>query len=229
MHDPLESVNRVSFSVNNTFDRFFLKPMAGAYRDKAPEPVQSCIGNISSNLKEPVRMVGHAMTGAVEDALVSGVRLVFNTVVGGFGCLDVAESMKMPERNTDIGLALRSRSGPKQIYLVIPLLGPSSMIDSVGTIAGRYLVPFTATVPKKEGGFSNAFSGDVRKYNVYETTDNKRLGVYFTTLIVHDRSELLDATDFLDAAALDPYLFWRDAYLEQRASLADEVRERSNR
>ncbi len=226
--DPFETENRAIYAFNDTVDRAVLKPTAELYRDYTPEPVQGCVSNIFSNLKEPIRVVSHAITVDGQGVANSTVRFFINTVVGGLGCFDAAgKSMKIERKEKDLGLAVRSiLNDDQQLFIMVPLLGPSTLVDAGGSYVGNeYLNPFDATLPESEGG-KGLLSQRWDDNNPYSTRRNGLRNIYLGVNVVKTRAELLDVTDVLDTAALDPYAFVRDGYLQRRAALAEEIRER---
>ena len=225
--DPFETENRAIYAFNDAVDRTLVKPVAETYKDNMPQPVQSCVRNMASNLKEPVRVVSHALTFNGVGVADSTVRFVLNTVVGWLGCFDAAgEGMGVKRNNSDLGLAARSiLGGDQQVFVMLPLLGPSTFVDAGGTYLGsEYLDPLDATLPENEGG--EGYYEDADKLNPYSTPRAGLRNTYLGIEALSTRADLLDVTDLVDTAALDPYAFVRDAYLERRAALAQTIRER---
>lgn len=210
--DPFESTNRVIYGFNSVVDGVVLEPLARGYDAITPQPVQGCISNIGGNLNEPVNTVGHTIGGELGYAGQSLFRFGFNTVFGIFGCFDAAAGLlDIEENETDIGLGLRAQfhtEDTEQLYLVLPIIGPSTPLDATGTIAGSFLDPLQI---------------DSQNNPYWIEHNKKRAGVQVLTIIDY-RAQLLPATDFIKEAALDPYEFTRDAYLEQRVATADEIR-----
>ena len=193
--DPIESFNRQVFEFNDIVDRALLKPIAEAY-EYLPEPVRDCFSNIFSNFREPTNAVSNLLQGKAADAASDTCRFIVNSTVGLLGCFDVARQMGLEKHNEDFGQAFgRWGIGPGP-YLVLPILGASTVRDAIGIYgAEAYLDP-------------NFWINNVALRNWI-------LGTRF----VNARSELLQADDLISGAALDKYRFVRDGYLQRRRSL----------
>ena len=227
-NDPFEIENRFIHGVNDTIDRIALEPTARAYVAVVPVPAQNCVSNFFSNLGEPINAVSHAMALNHESAGLSVSRFVMNTFMGGVGCFDVAKEAGVEEREADIGLAIRSWGDPdpendQSVYLVLPLLGPSTPADGSGFYAGTFLNPMDYPYGDKEYG--NETRSEFAKRNPYGIRDRGARNAATAANVVVIRAELLDATDLVREVALDEYSFIRDAYLEQRAANARELKQ----
>lgn len=194
--DPWEPWNRKVDAFNESVDRAVLVPVAQGYRDHVPTPVRTGVGNFFNNLSDVWSTANHLLQGKVQSGAKMGVRVVTNTVFGLFGVFDVATRADLPRRSEDLGQTLGVwglSSGP---YLVLPLLGPSSVRDGVG-LAAEFLLASPSQLSDSTAG-----------------------GAGITGLqVVQTRSALLDTTALLDEVALDRYSFTRDAYLQRRRSL----------
>jgi len=194
--DPIESFNRQVFEFNEVVDRAVLKPVAQAYEYVLPEPVRDCIGNIFSNFREPSNAVNNLLQGKPIDAASDTCRFVVNSTVGLLGCFDPARQMGLEKHNEDFGQTLGRwgiGSGP---YLVVPILGPSTVRDAIGIYGAEPYLDI------------NFYIDNVRVRNAI-------LG----TRVVNQRAELLQTDDLISGAALDKYRFIRDGYLQRRRSL----------
>lgn len=194
--DPIESFNRQVFEFNEVVDRAVLKPVAQAYEYVLPEPVRDCISNIFSNFREPSNAVNNLLQGKPIDAASDTCRFVVNSTVGLLGCFDPARQMGLEKHNEDFGQTLGRwgiGSGP---YLVVPILGPSTVRDAIGIYGAEPYLDI------------NFYIDNVRVRNAI-------LG----TRVVNQRSELLQTDDLISGAALDKYRFIRDGYLQRRRSL----------
>ena len=190
--DPLEPLNRTVFQFNDGLDKAVFKPVATAYKSVTPAPIRTGVGNFFNNLLDVRTLINNVLQLKVEDAVETAMRLGVNTVFGMGGFLDVASEMQLERHPQDFGQTLgRWGVGPGP-YLVLPVLGPSSVRDAVGTVV--------------EGSTDVVTNlGDVSTRNS------------LTVLRVVDiRSGLLQATDLLDLASLDRYAFARDAYLQRK-------------
>ncbi len=220
-NDPFEIENRQTHNFNDAVDRVFLKPTAEAYVNHAPEGVQSCISNFFSNLYEPVRIVSGLLVLDPLSASRSTTRFAANTVVGGLGCVDVAgEGMDVERQEIDLGLAARHWAGNEQsFYVVAPLFGPTTLIDGAGSAAAsEFLNPIDATNPDVRD--RDGDSPGAARYNPFGMRDQGHRQMTSGVQGLDARANLLVATDFVEEAALDPYSFIRDGYLDQRAAQA---------
>ena len=193
--DPLEGLNRSIFKLNAAIDLVLLEPAAKLYRKTLPSPVRRGVSNVFQNLLEPTTIVNDLLQAKPHNAVADTVRFFVNTVFGLGGWFDVAEKMGLERHDEDFGQTLaRWGMGPGP-YLVLPLLGPSTLRDAAG------LVPYyTLTDPRtqlEEG--------------------SERLPPLLLDG-VNQRSQLLGASKVLELQ-LDPYLFTRDAYLQRRQYL----------
>lgn len=198
--DPIEPFNRVVFSANDKLDRYVAVPLAKSYKAVLPGPVRTAIGNFFANLGDVGNTINNLLQGKGQHAVESLMRLSVNTVFGIGGLIDVATPAGLQKHSQDFGLTLGNwglSSGP---YLVLPLFGPSSIRDSVGVVGDLY--------------------ADPERYVEAPT----RTGLYALNF-VSTRARLLDASELLEQAALDPYTFVRDAYLQQRSYRIHEGKE----
>lgn len=194
--DPIESVNRQIFEFNDVVDRAFLKPVAQVYRAVLPEPVRDCVSSAFSNLREPSNAINNLLQGKPMEALSDTCRFVVNSTIGLLGCFDPATQMGLEKHTEDFGQTLgRWGAGPGP-YLVVPIFGPSTVRDAIGTYGAE---PYLDV---------NFWIDNVR-------VRNSILG----TRVVNQRAELLQADDLISGAALDRYRFIRDGYLQRRRNL----------
>jgi phospholipid-binding lipoprotein MlaA len=193
--DPFEPMNRAVYNFNDDFDKAVARPLAEAYRALFPPAVRDGVSNFFSNLNDVLIALNNALQGKMPDAINDLGRVAVNTTLGVLGFRDVASELGVPKNNEDFGQTLGRwgfRDGP---YLVLPILGPSSVRDTFGWAGDIYTHPLSA----------------VDNVNVR----NSLIGVRFVTV----RADLLEATNILETAALDPYEFVRDAYLQRRRNL----------
>lgn len=190
--DPLEPFNRAMYQFNDGLDRAIIKPVAQGYKAVVPTPVDKGITNFFSNLSDVRSAANNLLQLKVTRAASDVGRVVINTTVGLLGFIDVATNMNIPRYNEDFGQTLAvwgAGSGP---YLVLPLFGPSSGRDAVGLVVDSYSDPVTYVDPA-----------------------SVRWGLR-TVRLVDRRADLLGASRVLEEAALDPYHFVREAYLQRR-------------
>jgi phospholipid-binding lipoprotein MlaA len=193
--DPLEVINRGVYKFNDVSDKAVFKPIAGAYKAVMPSPVRSGVNNFFANLKTFVTSINQVLQFKFNKAAESAGRFVINSTVGIAGLFDVASKQGIPQYKEDFGQTLGYWGVGNGAYLVIPFLGPSTLRDGAGFIAEAYTVD------------PIGYIDDPRTRNIV-------LGTKF----IDARAELLPGSDLLDEAALDPYSFMRDAYLQRRAN-----------
>ncbi len=191
-HDPWENWNRKVYAFNDALDAAVLKPVAEAYRKAVPELVRTGISNVFGNIGDVWSAVNNLLQGKLQNSLEMGIRVATNTFFGLGGLLDPASEMGLKRRYEDFGQTLgRWGVGPGP-YLVLPLLGPSTLRDTGALVLDR------------KASASNL-----------ATNSNASLGI--TTLeLVQLRSSLLSTTKLIDEVALDKYTFVREAYLARR-------------
>lgn len=195
-HDPFEPVNRAIYSFNQQFDRFLLKPVAKGYRAVLPRPVQRGVSNFFSNLREPAVVVNDALQGRFVDAGSDLGRFITNTTIGIFGLFDVATHFGMERHTADFGQTLGKWGIGEGPYLVLPLLGPSNIRDSVGLY------------------------GDTELYPPTHMEEQSTAWKLYAVEAIDTRARLLDAGDILEqAGGEDPYIFVREAYRQRRRTL----------
>ncbi|MDB5895281.1 MAG: transporter [Rhodoferax sp.] len=192
--DPLEPFNRGVYKFNDAVDTAVLKPVATAYVNVTPALVRTGVTNFFSNLSEPWSFVNNVLQGKGQAAGDNFGRFVLNTVFGVFGLADPASDAGIERHREDFGQTLGRWGVPPGPYLVLPLLGSSTVRD-------------TAALPVDVQG------------NLLQQVDDTgaRLGIY-ALRAVNARASLLRAGSVLDQAALDKYSFSRDVYLQVRRS-----------
>lgn len=200
--DPLEGVNRGIYKFNDVADRYAIKPVAKAYKAVAPTPVRNGISNFFSNLGTLTTVVNDLLQLKFAQAFSDAGRFVINTTFGIAGFIDVASKDNIPKHNEDFGQTLGYwgvGSGP---YLVLPILGPSTVRDAGG-------LAFDTVTSDPITYLHN--TGQIRAHNQVRLVQ-----------FLDKRTQLLDAKDLVDDASIDPYAFMRDAYLQRRASLVQD-------
>src|SRR4051812_31376649 len=188
-------MNRAVYKFNDTFDEAIAKPVAGAYRDVLHVEIRNRVSNFFSNFQDIFIGVNNLLQGKLQDGVEDWARFAFNTTFGLLGIHDVASDMGLEKHNEDFGQTFGRWGAGSGPYLILPFLGSSTVRDAVGTTVDYYVAPL----------------GEVRPINLR----NSLYGVY----LINTRAELLDASSLLEQAALDRYIFQRDAYLQRRRSL----------
>lgn len=195
--DPFEGYNRAMTSFNDSVDQAVLRPIATTYQSVTPQPVRTGVSNFFGNIGDLWSMVNHGLQGNGEKTYTHMVRFTTNTVLGLGGLLDIATEMQVERNKQDFGLTLASWGVKPGPYLVLPFFGPSTVRD-------------TLALPIDWQGYVLA---DLKPVS----HRNSLMGLS----LVSKRASLLDATDTLDAAALDRYTLIRDFYLKQRNPAAN--------
>ena len=132
INDPLESMNRATFAVNDALDTVIMEPVARGYRAVAPEPARKGVRNFLRNLRSPVNIANQLLQGDLEGAGNDLTRFAVNSLVGVGGLFDVAGSEGYEYEREDFGQTLGKWGVDSGPYLVLPLLGPSSFRDATG-------------------------------------------------------------------------------------------------
>jgi phospholipid-binding lipoprotein MlaA len=192
--DPYESYNRAMFSFNDTVDTYALKPVATGYKKVTPGFVQTGVSNFFGNLADAWTGVNNLLQGKGQDGMSDLSRFALNSTLGIVGLFDIASEAGLQKHKEDFGQTLGVwglSSGP---YLVLPILGPSTVRDTVA-------LPVD-------------ISGDIWRYK--DPTNVRNIGTALR--VVDTRAGLLDASSLLEDAALDRYEFLRDGYLQRRES-----------
>ena len=195
-HDPLEGMNRAVFAVNDTLDTWLAKPVAKGYRAAAPGFVETGVSNFFDNLGEFPNVCNDLLQAKWGQAGHDSARLLLNTLAGLGGLVDVAAEVGLDKsQGEDFAQTLRMWGVPAGPYLVLPILGPSTITDAVG-------VPVDwVTTPLKYIG-------------------EERLRYGLTALDFTDkRASLLDSEGLIGG---DKYIFYREAYLQNRAFMASD-------
>jgi len=193
--DPLEGFNRSMYSFNDGFDQYIGKPVAGAYHDVIPGVVRTGVRNFFGNIADLWIGANNLLQGKPVDAVTDWARFAINTTVGIFGLIDWASDWGLDKHDEDFGQTFGRWGAPSGPYLVLPFLGSSTVRDGIGTGVDMYTDPL----------------GEVRPYH----TEYALWALRLTQL----RADLLEASRILEEAALDKYVFQRDAYLQRRRSL----------
>ncbi|MCH4563725.1 VacJ family lipoprotein [Halomonas sp. EGI 63088] len=187
--DPWEGFNRRVFAFNDALDRAVLKPVARGYRTVTPEPLQTGVGNFFSNLGEIRTALNSVLQGKPGNAGIASSRFLINTTLGIGGLWDYATQMEITGREEDFGQTLGVWGLGEGAYLVLPLLGPSTVRDTAGLPLDTYTYPLA-----------------------YVEDDKVRFGL--TGLrVVDTRAGLLDQEELIRG---DRYSFIRDAWLQRR-------------
>ncbi len=194
--DPLEGFNRAVYQFNDDIDRAVMRPVAEGYQKITPRFIDDGITNFFNNLNDVTVLINDLLQLKFAQAASDLSRLAWNSTVGLLGFIDVATPMGLEKHNEDFGQTLGYWGVGPGPYLVLPFLGPSSVRDGFGTAVDYYGANPVSDLEDPE----------------------TRWGLIALNL-VDTRAGLLRASRVLDTAALDPYAFLRDAYLQRRQNL----------
>ena len=199
--DCFEKLNRATFAFNQGLDKAVIKPIAESYR-KLPDPIQSGTSNAVKNLSNLITIPNNVLQGDVKTAIINTGRFVLNTTVGLLGTVDVANKMGFPKyEKEDYGQTLGAWGFGPGCYLVLPVLGPSTIRDTGGS-------------------FANVFGGDPF-YNASIHGNNEFLseGLFLTTKALNGidfRANNIESFDNLEKNSLDFYASVKSLYLQDR-------------
>jgi phospholipid-binding lipoprotein MlaA len=198
--DPLEGLNRGVLVFNDAVDENLLQPAARLYRNVTPSGLRDSVRNFFGNLDDLYIGANNLLQGKVEQGLGDLMRVAINTTFGFFGIIDWASDMGLDKHDEDFGQTLARWGVGDGAYLVLPLLGPSTLRD-------------TAALPVD-------WEGDP----VLRHTPVDERNALTATRTVARRADLLGASSTLEEAALDRYVFLREAFLQRRRSLVYDGR-----
>ncbi len=191
--DPFVKCNQFFYKVNDGLDKVLLKPASNVYTKVVPRPVRHGLGNFFDNLGYGNVILNDFLQGHIKDGFGSVGRMAVNSTVGVAGVFDVATKWKLPAHSNDFGITLGKWGAGPGPYLVLPLYGPSTFRDVPRIPVGMYTnVLHYVNLP-------DAVSIPLDVLNLAE-----------------DRSRADAAIKFRDEAAIDPYIFMREAYLQYR-------------
>jgi len=199
--DCFEKLNRATFAFNQGLDKTLIKPIAKGYRN-LPDPIQKGTKNAVTNLSTLITIPNNILQGDVKTAIINTGRLALNTTVGLLGTIDVANKMGFPKyEKEDYGQTLGAWGIGSGCYLVLPVLGPSTVRDTAGS-------------------FANALGGDPW-FNASVHGNNEFLSekVFLTSKAlsgVDFRSDNLDSLDNVEKNSVDFYASLRSLYLQDR-------------
>jgi phospholipid-binding lipoprotein MlaA len=193
--DPLEPLNRGVYTFNDGVDSLVIRPFASFYSQIMPEWIRIGVSNFFSNINDVIVALNNLLQGKMSNAGSDVARFAINTTVGVVGLFDFATGWGFEKHEEDFGQTLGYWGVGDWPYIVLPILGPSNLRDTVGWVGDYYAWPIT-----------------------YIDDDGTRQ-ILVGVRIISGRAELLATSSILETAALDPYAFVRDAYLQRRRNL----------
>ncbi len=192
--DPLEPLNRIMYHVNDTLHFWVLKPVTQVYKDIIPKPARIGISNFFHNLITPIRFVNCHLQGKTKVADTELNRFLINTTAGILGFGDPAKDqhgLEPPEKE-DLGQTLATYGLGNSFYIVWPLLGPSTIRDSIGMVGGLFLNP------------------------VFYVESTEAAVSITAVRLTNESSFYIGEYEVFKSAALDPYVAMREVYIQYR-------------
>ncbi len=193
--DILEPINRAIFKFNDTLDIYMLEPVARGWSKIAPEAVRRGFSNFFTNLRSPIVIANDLLQGKFVEAATNTGRFFVNTGLGLGGFIDITENDGQPRNDEDFGQTLAAWHVPAGPYLVLPILGPSTVRDAIASSPDYYLAIWPDRVKFVE------YTGE----RLSET--------------IQWRSTVLNEVEDAKKSSLDYYTFVRNLYLQRRESL----------
>jgi phospholipid-binding lipoprotein MlaA len=195
--DPFEPFNRAMFSFNEVVDRYALEPVAKGYRAVTPKKFREGVGNVLHNLRAPVTFANDVLQAEPTRAGTTFARFGINTTLGVVGVFDVASTFGLQKHSEDFGQTLGVWGVPSGPYLVLPILGPSTVRDTSGALVDMALNPINYA----------DFDGD----DAFRATRT-------TLSILNGRAGAIEAIQSVRDTAIDPYVSIRTTYVILRES-----------
>ena len=202
--DPFEPVNRAVFRFNDTLDENVLIPAAKGYRAVVPQPVRTGVGNFFNNIGDVWNFANSVMQLRAQNSAQTFMRLNVNTVFGLGGILDVATELGIERHKEDFGQTLGRWGVPSGPFVMLPVLGPSTVRDTAALIV------------------------DLNGDGLAAMRPVAARDVSYVLRVVDARAQFLRASQFIGDAALDKYSFMRDIYLQRRQADVDDGKPRKD-
>lgn len=194
--DPMESFNRSMFAFNEGLDKALLKPVAQGYEAVTPAPLRTAVGNFFGNINDIFVGVNNILQGKLQDGGSDFGRVAINTTFGILGIFDVATVFGIEKHEEDFGQTLGRWGLGDGAFLMLPVLGPSTLRDAVGKVGDMAADPVANTYPVIHRNTARGLR------------------------LINNRADLLPAEPALEDAALgDKYAYIREAYLQRRRNL----------
>ena len=196
--DPLEVVNRAIFATNLALDTTVIEPAATIYRDIVPDPARDSMRNLMRNLESPVLLANDVLQRDIGAAGVTTKRFFINTTLGILGLFDRAADMGLVRRDEDFGQTMATYGVGPGFYLVLPIIGPSSLRDAAGGFVDYYFDPL----------------------NYYATNTDRRNITFLRTGIrgLDARARGIETLDDIERTSIDFYATIRSLYHQRRQS-----------
>jgi len=193
--DPFEPMNRAFFEIHDAVDTAVMRPAIQFYIDVVPQPIRQAVSNFFNNIDDLISAMNDLLQGDLDRFGNDMGRVIFNTAWGFGGFIDWASMVGIERGNQDFGLTFGKWGFDQGPYLFVPLLGPTTVRDGAGWITRLYVGP----------------TGYI--------TDTPVRNTIYAVGAVDLRAQYTEATRLVDTAALDRYVFIRNAYLQRRRYL----------
>lgn len=201
--DPWEDANRSVFGVNEAVDDYLLDPAASGYRAVVPRFGRERVSNLLANANAPVLLVNDVLQANGRGAMETLWRFLLNSTAGVGGLFDVAAELGIPEHSTDFGLTLATWGVEPGPYVVLPLLGPSTVRDAAGRIVDAAASPLTWVLPAHDLSWVGWTRDGVEAVSMRDAYDG--------------------VIDEIEKSSLDPYTTYRSMYLQHREKKAADA------
>lgn len=190
--DPLEPLNRITYFFNQMAFGLYIKPAARVYDLVLPLPAKESIHNFIINMREPRYFVNNFLQGEMAHTATTVARFVVNSTLGIFGLFDVATPMGLTVSPQSLGNTFYKWGWRSSSYLVLPLVGPSTIRDGTGLLGDFYLTPATYFKPKWRD-------------------------LYYLVVLVEEHHDARDVEDLMSIAGVNNYNLMRSTYMQYRA------------
>ena len=190
VYDSYEAANRKSYEVTDWVDRQVIAPLARGYQKVSPHILQIAIGNVFDNLRKADSVLNACLQGDFTVGIENTKSFLVNSTLGIGGLINMAPKLGIETRQEDLGQTFAKWGLTRTEFIFIPLLGPSTRRDLLGTLITRATPRFIL--------------GDSYRW------------WFFALDQINSRASLISATEARDSTALDPYAFTREAYYQQR-------------
>ncbi len=201
VYDPLESGNRVVFRLNRQLDRFFWNPVTAGYRFVVPALARRSVGRVFGNLNTPIYLVNNLLQVRFRDAAETLGAFLVNSTIGVGGLVDAGQWVGLASQPADFGQTLALVGVGNGPYLMIPILGPSTLRDGVGGVVDRFFHPLTYLIGVSPQLMWGGGAGLSR------------------------RAEVEAKLKLLEESSFDFYSVLRSAYVQTRQHSIDELRD----
>lgn len=202
-HDPLEHFNRSAFALNMKLDKYILKPLATLYNSIMPKPLNAGIRNFFNNLDTLPTIANDVLQFNFYQMANDAWRFTINSTIGVAGLFDVATQMDLPYYYTDFGITMAKWGWTNSTYLVLPVFGPNTFRDGIEIPVDYYAFSIYPRIHPRGTRY-----------------------VLYGVGVINRRAQLLQYQSVFEEAAVDKYIFTRNAYLQRRAFQVEQAHHR---